>query len=98
MQCKDIPDLPILEFLDGDLGSIDLGNYIAKHNSANWFGDKFENSVTHAMPKGIASKLVLAKMRVLIKRGFVDGCDCGCRGDFRLTEKGRCYLMSIRIA
>ena len=27
-------------------------------------------------------KVVLAKARKLIKRGLVDGCACGCRGDF----------------
>lgn len=27
-------------------------------------------------------KVVLAKARKLIRRGLLDGCDCGCRGDF----------------
>jgi len=30
-------------------------------------------------------KLLLAKMSKLIRRGLVDGCACGCRGDFTLT-------------
>lgn len=29
-------------------------------------------------------KIVLAKARKLIKRGLMDGCPCGCRGDFDL--------------
>jgi hypothetical protein len=29
-------------------------------------------------------KVVLAKARKLIKRGLLDGCACGCRGDFTL--------------
>lgn len=81
MQCKDIPDRPVLEFLrrlDGKW--------------ANWYGAKFENSVTHAMPADTPEKLVLAKMRRLIQRGLVDGCGCGCRGDFVLTEKGAALL------
>lgn len=34
-------------------------------------------------------KVVLAKARQLIKRGLLDGCGCGCRGDFEITAKGR---------
>ena len=82
MQCKDIKDLPIIEFLYGLAGTW-----------ANWFGDEYNNSVTHAMPKGISDKLVLAKMRMLIRRGLVDGCTCGCRGDFVLTDKGYEFLL-----
>lgn len=78
MQCKDIPDLPILTFLRSLNG-----------RWANWFGDEFDNSVTHAMPKWISDKLVLAKMKSLISRGLVSGCSCGCRGDFELTPKAR---------
>ena len=77
MQCKDIPDKPILEFL--------LAN---KGHWCNWFGNEYERSVTLAMPKQTPRKLVLAKMRQLIHRGVVEGCACGCRGDFEITEKG----------
>ena len=77
MQCKDIPDEPILRFL--------ARNPTVWHN---WFGDKYENSVTHAMPPNTPEKLALGKMRQMIRRGVVDGCPCGCRGDFVITEKG----------
>ena len=76
MQCKDIPDRPILEFL-------------AKHPDLwhNWCpGD--DKDVRQAMPEGVPDKLVLAKMRKLIGRGVVGGCSCGCRGDFVITKKG----------
>lgn len=79
MQCKDIPDRPILEFLS------------KQAVWGNWFEiDKFDNpnSVRHAMPKHVPGKLVLAKMRQMMRRGFVSGCDCGCRGDFEITNKG----------
>lgn len=79
MKCKDIPDLPVLQFLatHGQPGS----------GWCNWcFGD--ENDVHHAMPDGTPDKLVLAKMRMLMRKGLVSGCDCGCRGDFILTDKG----------
>lgn len=86
LQCKDIPDRPILEFLarlDGEW--------------ANWFALEGDlRSVHLAMPDGIPGKLVLAKMRTLMHRGLVDGCGCGCRGDFVITEKGREWLESDR--
>jgi hypothetical protein len=77
MQCKNIDDRPILEFLS------EQGGW------CNWFGNEYENSVTHAMPDGVPEKLALAKMKQLIKRGLVSGCCCGCRGDFEITDKGR---------
>lgn len=83
MQCKDIPDAPILRF-------------VQKHGGigCNWFdavyagGSVNERSVRHAMPDGLPDKLVLAKMRQMMARGVVNGCPCGCRGDYEITEKG----------
>jgi hypothetical protein len=80
MQCKDIPDLPILQF-------------IGSHNGSwcNWyFGDS--KDVHAAFPPRVPDKLLLAKMRSLIRRGLVDGCGCGCRGDYMLTELGKAQL------
>jgi len=81
MQCKDIPTLPILEFID------------AQDAWCNWFpidlgGSDNLRTVRYAMPPDIPDKLIHAKMRQLIKNGLVDGCPCGCRGDFEITEKG----------
>nr|WP_046285030.1 hypothetical protein [Mycobacterium sp. UM_NZ2] len=47
---------------------------------------------------GVPWKVVLAKFRRVNKRGLVDGCDCGCRGDFELTTKGRLLLADAVIA
>ncbi|MCK5021473.1 MAG: hypothetical protein KAS32_30960 [Candidatus Peribacteraceae bacterium] len=77
MRYKDIPDRPILEFLNENP---DRGH--------TWFPGK-DNDVHQAMPDGVQDKLLLAKMRKLIKRGLVDGCACGCRGDFVITKKGK---------
>lgn len=84
MQCKDIPDKPILEFL-------------LKHKGewCTWYSVD-ETDVSQAMPKDLPNKkLVLAKMRQLMRRGLVDGCNCGCRGDFEITEKGEQWLKQI---
>lgn len=90
MQCKDIPDRPILEFLR-DLPGLKPGF----PRWATWGKTDRMPSVNNAMPAGIQGRLVLAKMRMLIRRGLVDGCDCGCRGDFQLTDKGREFLAVI---
>jgi hypothetical protein len=58
---------------------------------ATWFAG-YENSVQNAMPPGIPDKLALSKMRALMRRGLVDGCACGCRGDFTLSIKGEDLL------
>lgn len=85
MQCKDIPDIPILEFL--------LKN---KGHWCNWyFEDKYD--VRLAMPNNIPhEKLIIAKMRSLMRRGLVTGCGCGCRGDFEITDKGEYYLLKFK--
>lgn len=31
-------------------------------------------------------KVLLAKLRSMIKRGLINGCACGCRGDFYVGE------------
>lgn len=81
MQCKDIPELPILRFLEGLNG-----------RWANWFSPEFDNSVRRAMPADVPPKLACAKMVMMIRKGLVDGCPCGCRGDYVLTDKGRAAL------
>lgn len=83
MQCKDVPDRPILAFLD----SLD-GKWGA------WYPD-WENSVMQAMPLGTPEKVAIAKMSRLIERGLVDGCGCGCRGDYELTPKGKAMLAEV---
>lgn len=82
MQCKDIPTPPILAFV------------AAAGGPCNWcFED--ERDVRKAMPGGFSlpPNLVLAKMRNLIIKGLVDGCPCGCRGDYVLTKAGRLALV-----
>lgn len=71
-QAKDIPERPILEF-------------ISSRGVVMLYG---ETSVLSSMPEWANEKLALAKMRSLIKRGLVDGCACGCRGNFELAEAG----------
>lgn len=85
MQCKDIPDQPILRFLNGPWEDWPAPGW------ATWFSG-YANSVQNAMPAEVPDKLALAKMNDLVKRGLVRGCGCGCRGDFEITDKGRAIL------
>ena len=57
-----------------------LGSYPAdgEHPMTIW-------SLAHSFPE-LPWESVLAKARNLILRGVIEGCGCGCRGDFRLTE------------
>lgn len=47
------------------------------------------------MPPNLPEKLVLGKMRMLMRRGLVTGCGCGCRGDFEITAKGIQWLAQV---
>lgn len=84
MQCKDIPDEPILAFLAENTHEFKWATHLK--------GFGLMPSVANAMPEGTPEKLRRAKMGQLIKRGLVDGCTCGCRGDFYITEKGKSTL------
>ena len=97
MQCKDIPDLPILEFLRDLPNHEHPGLEHIKRTGCPWGG--FDNSVLIAMPQGqnTPHKLVLSKMNILIRRGLVDGCACGCRGDFAITEKGLNFIEGVKL-
>ena len=78
MKCKDIPERPVLEYLSG-------------RGCCGWYLPG--RDVAEAMPPYTPTKMVLAKMGKLIKRGLVNGCACGCRGDFKITDKGRDALL-----
>ncbi len=85
MQCKDIPEKPILEFLNE--------HPWPEARMATWCGQRRRregdgNDVSAVMPAGTPTKLVLAKMKMMKRRGVVEGCACGCRGDFRISDKG----------
>jgi hypothetical protein len=90
MQAKDIPELPILQYL----ATIPKDRTAARYRT--YPGSEEVPSIIHAVPAGTPEKVALAKMKALIRRGLVDGCACGCRGDFTITEKGRDSLMGTR--
>lgn len=76
LQTKDIDKLSVLLFLS-ELS----GKWATLHPG-------YSHSVCNAMPPETPPKLIKSVMGNLVNRGYVDGCTCGCRGDFVLTDKG----------
>ena len=92
IQAKHVNKLPILEFLAG----LDQWACIFNTGAGENRDELFDNSVWHAIPKEVPYKVGRAAMANLIKRGLVEGCTCGCRGDFEITDKGREVLALIK--
>lgn len=90
MKCADIPAGPILSYLAHQARGKPATHWEAHGTNIP--------SVYDAMPPDTPAKLRLAKMRALLRRGLVDGCDCGCRGDWTITDKGRVHLDPSRLA
>ena len=95
MQCKDIPDRPVLLRLRDFRPA---GGHWAT-SAEVWFTlwdtdgrlDAMPTLVP-AFPPGCPWKLMNAKMASLKRRGLVQGCECGCRGDWHITDNGRAFL------
>lgn len=74
MQAKDISEWSLTEFL--------LAIY---PHSAGWWSE-CEHNIMDAVPAGTPAKVVLAKLDSMIRRGLIEGCACGCRGDFKIRR------------
>lgn len=48
----------------------------------------FVSDLSRALDLDDKGRLLLAKCEALIRRRLLDGCACGCRGDFELTQAG----------
>jgi len=73
MQAKDVPDQAFLDAVaeisrDGKYGT--ETRWVMRYEIEERFCE-------------VPPKVLLAKARSLIKRGKMDGCACGCRGDYR---------------
>jgi len=90
-QAKDIPDEVMIDLVSS-LQNIQRayvdgrGLQYFKTSSASRF------DIQNLWPS-VPEKVILAKLRRLINRDVIDGCACGCRGDFRvLTTEEPTYL------
>ena len=85
LQCKDIPDGPILLAV-ARMPSRLVAGKMYREWCCRWDLEKL------ACFHGVDQRLMLAKMASLLDRGYVTGCACGCSGQFELTPKGEAYV------
>ena len=86
IQAKHVETLPILRFLES------LGTYDGKSGVWGTWCSGWDNSVRKVVPDDVPDKVLRAKMGALIRSGLIDGCGCGCRGDYELKDKGREFI------
>jgi hypothetical protein len=89
-QAKDIPDQAMIDLIKG-LQSIPKV-YRDYPRGLTWYADKARwvtfNELCNVW-SDIPPKVIQAKARRLILKGVIEGCWCGCRGDFHILENGR---------
>lgn len=85
METKDIPEIPILQFLHGLRGQIAI-----RHGIESMPGQDIHG----AFPAETPEKIITSKLKTLKRKGYIDGCPCGCSGQFTLTKMGAKLLMS----
>ena len=49
------------------------------------------------IPLCVPRCVVQSKLDNLIRKGYITGCACGCRGDFKITLKGRGWATHLRL-
>lgn len=77
IQAKHVSDIDVLKFIDQQ--NKESGPWMMRQDVEAHF-------------KPIPPKVVLSKLRALLKKRLIDGCGCGCRGDFTMTTDGRVLL------
>ena len=90
MQAKNISDKTILELLAAHQGQWSFWN----DNTLSFPNEGHKEY--EIVPVGFPLKILHAKFKKLMKRGFIGGCACGCRGDFEITDKGLEFIGQIR--
>jgi hypothetical protein len=90
VQAKDIPTVDVLRNIAKHEAEWSIGVSIWLINGWTFrmHGPGPEEAGEALWPE----KVLVAKLSKMIRRGLVDGCCCGCRGDFVLTDKGRKLL------
>jgi hypothetical protein len=82
MQCKDIKEEPILEFVFNMPAVTIISGIRCPILGATL------TQLSEVMGANLPFNLVRAKLKQLVKNGYLEGCTCGCRGDFTITRKG----------
>lgn len=80
LQAKDIRDEDFLEAIETCIEARTIEWGFQARRATRW---DIHDLLGHHIPE----KVVLAKAAQLIKRGVIDGCTCGCRGDFEVVAE-----------
>lgn len=97
-QAKDIPDDVILQAIAGlqliprvyqNISYADGPDGVRVGPVCNFTPMRAVGWDLHKLWSTIPEKVINAKLKKMVDRGLLDGCPCGCRGDFTVTDKGR---------
>jgi hypothetical protein len=81
MQAKDVPDEIVLAAIRAE--SMKAEDYWPAEELPR---PAFTWDIKKALPQ-FPPKVVMAKLRSLVRRNVIQGCDCGdCRGDFKIIK------------
>ncbi len=87
IQAKHLDEVSILQFL------APLGVWATHWAPRDWNApDEHMPRVARAVPRETPEKVLRSKLGAMARRGLIDGCDCGCRGDWRILDAGRKVL------
>lgn len=75
-----------------DISDLELCRAIADTEPMGGWGYSWRHWGAVAERIDAPPRVVMAKFRRCKGRGLVDGCDCGCRGDWELTQSGMALI------
>ncbi len=99
LQAKDIPDFVMLDMVFRLQNAPQVMTLKARNEAGHRI--QWTNSgwvmrwQLEAVWERIPPKVILAKAKKLMRRKLLDGCACGCRGDFHLTDAGIQYIQEF---
>jgi hypothetical protein len=86
MQAKDVDDRKVLST---------IGDLMAATYRERPMADRYLWTMVWDIEKhfpDVPKRVLAAKLEALVKRKLIDGCTCGCRGDFFLLPAGRAFM------
>lgn len=102
-----LPDFKAVEKIDSDevaLKKILNFLYYFQNEWMSWAGDEFWVKFNHGSTikitvfRHISDKEQKKRLfKEMLDRGFSGGCDCGCRGDFCITDEGLDFIGRERV-
>ena len=99
-KCSDLPDIVFLRAIDEACDWQQRANRGPANAAMRWrvsailagHANSLGTSFNVDEWPGVPEKIVSAKIFKLVRRGLIDGCHCGCRGDLEITSKGRALM------